>query len=147
MARVVDSALQLTRYYLEKSGVRVDLHVDRDLALVHGDHRALGQVVLNILKNAAEAFETEGGRVEISVRNKDGGVLIEIGDNGPGIPTEVRERVFEPFVSTKAAGTGTGLGLSISKRVVHEHGGAIAVESVVGEGTKFSVWLPSEEDR
>ena len=69
-------------------------------------------------------------------------VVIEIRDDGPGIPPEIRERLFEPFFSTKGAGGGTGLGLSICRRIVSEHGGSIRVDSSHGAGTSFTVRLP-----
>jgi two-component system NtrC family sensor kinase len=69
-------------------------------------------------------------------------VVIAISDTGEGMPLEVREHIFEPFFTTKPTGEGTGLGPSISLGIVQEHGGRIAVESQVGQGSTFTVWLP-----
>jgi two-component system, NtrC family, sensor kinase len=110
---------------------------------VEGDARALNQVFLNLLKNAAEAFEGRRGRVEVHARLEGDEVVVSIRDDGPGVAPELRERLFEPFFTTKPAGKGTGLGLSISQRIVAEHGGQIALESEPGEGTCVTVRLPS----
>lgn len=144
LERTVDSALQLTRYFLQKKGVDVEVLTGDSIPTVPGDARALGQVVLNILKNAAEAFETHGGRLCLELREEDDGVLLTVADNGPGIHEGVMDRLFEPFVTTKSGGTGTGLGLSICKRVVDEHHGRLEVRSAPGAGAEFRVWLPLE---
>jgi signal transduction histidine kinase len=94
--------------------------------------------------NAIDACES-GGRVVVGTRPaRDGGVEIRVSDTGHGISPEVRERIFEPFFTTKPQGRGTGLGLSVSHGVVAEHGGRIEVESEVGRGPVFTVYLPAE---
>ena len=107
--------------------------------LAHGS--ALNQVWTNLLDNAIDA--TGGhGRVRIRTAREGGRALVEIADDGPGIPPEIRGRIFEPFFTTKGIGEGTGLGLAISYRiVVREHGGDLQVVSSPG-GTTFRVWLP-----
>ncbi len=106
------------------------------------------QVVLNLLMNACQAVaergEQAGGAGEVHVRTRpgDGGIWIEIEDNGVGIPPAVQERIFEPFFTTKEVGTGTGLGLSTSYGIVERHGGALRVSSQPGVGTTFSIFLP-----
>jgi signal transduction histidine kinase len=125
---------------------RIELAVDieEDLPRVYGDARALNQVFLNLLKNALEAFDGAGGKVHVRLREDGEAVLAEFEDDGPGIDPAVRDRLFEPFVTSKAAGKGTGLGLSISQRIVREHGGDISVRSEPGQGTCFTVRLRSE---
>ena len=71
-------------------------------------------------------------------------VRIRVRDNGPGIPPEVQERLFEPFFTTKEVGRGTGLGLSISRQIIEAHDGSLTVESVLGEGTTFTIELPRD---
>ena len=96
---------------------------------------------LNILNNALAAV-ADGGRVDIRCRRlADGEVAVDIEDDGPGIPRESRELIFEPFYSTKGP-SGTGLGLSITHGIVEKLGGSIRVESKVGRGTSFTVTLP-----
>ncbi|OHC72757.1 MAG: ATPase [Rhodocyclales bacterium RIFCSPLOWO2_02_FULL_63_24] len=101
----------------------------------------LNQVFMNLLVNAAQAIETKG---TITIRTGTEGdmVWIEIADTGKGIAPENIGHVFDPFFTTKPVGKGTGLGLSVSYSIVQKHQGRIAVESEVGKGTTFRVWLP-----
>lgn len=103
-----------------------------DVSAVHGNRGRLGQVVLNVLLNAHEAIEERGvrGRIRVrSLRGAGGTVVIEISDNGGGIPPEALRRAFEPFFTTKGVGRGTGLGLAICHRIVGDLGGSIAIDS------------------
>ncbi|MFA4968968.1 MAG: ATP-binding protein [Sulfuritalea sp.] len=101
----------------------------------------LNQVFMNLLVNAGQAITGKG---EITIRTGQRGeeVFIAIADTGSGISPEVRARLFEPFFTTKPAGKGTGLGLSLAYSIVQKHGGRIEVDSTVGKGTTFTVWLP-----
>jgi signal transduction histidine kinase len=144
VGRGLRSTLQLVRHLFHQAGVELRDEVAPDLPTLEGDSRALNQVFLNLLKNAAEAFEGRRGHVDVRARSEGGTVVVEIQDDGPGIAPELRERLFEPFFSTKPAGRGTGLGLSISQRIVAEHGGRIELDSEPGRGTTARVWLPVE---
>lgn len=101
----------------------------------------LNQVFMNLLVNAGHAIEGQG---TITIRSWVEGtdIFIAINDTGSGIPEDLRTRIFEPFFTTKEVGKGTGLGLSISYDIVRKHGGEILLDSVVGEGTTFTVRLP-----
>ena len=122
--------------------------------VIHRDYRfqgkvqcnlgQLNQVFMNLLTNALQAIDGEG---EIWVRTEQEGdcILITLEDTGQGIPPEVLPHIFEPFYTTKDVGQGTGLGLSISHKVIEDHGGRIEVQSVPGEGSKFSFYLPIRE--
>ncbi len=107
----------------------------------------INQVLMNLLANACDAVG-ERGRIAITTRrigeNGEARVRITIEDSGIGIPPENLERIFDPFFTTKDVGKGTGLGLSITHSIVERHGGTIRVESTPGEGTRFTVELPSE---
>jgi signal transduction histidine kinase len=145
VARSLRSTLQLVRHVFAEAGVALEDSIAPDLAPVEGDARALNQVFLNLLKNAAEAFEGRRGRVQVCARPEGGTIVVEIRDDGPGIAPEIQARLFEPFFTTKPAGRGTGLGLSISQRIVSEHGGRIEIESAPGSGTCVRVWLPTRD--
>ena len=95
--------------------------------------------------NAMQAIEAAGhaaGRLEVTTRSSDGEIVVEIADDGCGIPAEALSKIFDPFFTTKPIGKGTGLGLSISYGIVNDHCGTIDFESTPGQGTRFSVRLP-----
>lgn len=102
----------------------------------------INQVFLNLVTNATQAMEAGNGTLTLTTRRDGNGVAVEVADNGKGIAPEVLPKIFDPFFSTKEIGKGTGLGLSISYKIVQQHGGRITVDSQVGTGTKFTVWLP-----
>ena len=109
-------------------------------ARILADAVELHQVFLNIILNAMDAMPN-GGRLDITLRNEPGGVQVLIGDNGVGIPDDVKDRIFEPFVTSKPRGT--GLGLAKVMLVVKQHSGSVEFESVVGMGTRFIFRFPS----
>ncbi len=102
----------------------------------------LNQVWTNLLDNAADAV-AGGGNVRVRAFRDGEAVVVEVADDGPGIPPEMEGRVFEPFFTTKEVGSGAGLGLDVARRVVVGHGGDISVETGP-EGTRFAVRLPLE---
>lgn len=101
----------------------------------------LNQVFMNLLVNAAQAID-EHGMITIRTGREGDGVWVEVSDTGQGIPPENIPRLFDPFFTTKPVGKGTGLGLSVSYNIVEKHHGKIGVQSEVGKGTTFRVWLP-----
>ena len=105
----------------------------------------INQVILNLLVNAVQAIEAhrpQGGRIVIRTRRLPHEMLLEIEDNGCGIAPETKARLFDPFFTTKEAGEGTGLGLSITHNIVTAHGGRIEVDSRLGDGAAFRIFLP-----
>ena len=122
-------------------GIDLELNLAADLPPVLIDHVQIQQVVLNLVRNSLDALNGRGSGA-ITVATERGGDMVEVavGDDGPGLPPEVRERVFEPFVSTKA--DGIGIGLSICRTIVEAHGGRIAVETGTSRGTEFRFSVP-----
>ena len=123
-----------------------DLSLDlaSNLDRIFGNQGQLMQVLLNMLSNASQAFAADSprGKIEIITRNANGAVVLEVKDDGFGIPPEVLPRVFDQFFTTKDVGEGTGQGLAICSAIVETHGGSITVASEVGEGTCFRIELP-----
>jgi two-component system NtrC family sensor kinase len=113
----------------------------QELPPILGHPGKLNQVLLNLLVNAAQACG-KGGRIAVRTRAETDAVVVEVEDDGCGIPTENLPHLFEPFFTTKPVGQGTGLGLSVSYAIVRDHGGTIAVESTAGRGSTFRVRLP-----
>jgi len=141
----LDSTLQLVRHTAQRAGVRLETELPEGSWRAHGDARALNQVFLNLLKNGVEALEGSGGTVRVRLRREGSDLLVEVEDDGPGIDPALRERLFEPFVTSKPAGRGTGLGLPISRRIVQECGGTLEVRSKPGQGACFEVRLRAED--
>jgi PAS domain S-box-containing protein len=142
---------ELLRNTLLVAGNRVADHarVRLDFAampLVRAHAGDLGQVFLNLLTNAADACASKGGgQIVVSISERDGGALVSVSDDGPGITAEAGPRVFDPFFTTKPVGRGSGQGLSQSRRIVLEgHQGKLWFDTRPGEGTTFYVWLPFE---
>lgn len=142
LADVIRSTLELVGHKLHLANVSVSLDLPASELQVRGNPNQLGQVVLNLVLNAAGAMP-EGGVLGIVGVQHAEDVRIAIRDQGPGIPEDVQDRMFEPFFTTKPAGAGTGLGLAISHGIVEEHDGRIEVDSVLGEGTTFTLVFPA----
>ncbi|HXU61845.1 MAG TPA: response regulator [Polyangia bacterium] len=141
--RVLESSLRMARNEL-RPRARVVLKFGT-VPLVEGNDGRLGQVFLNLIVNAAHAIpEGRVGQNAITIQTRGEGsmVVVEISDTGSGIAPEVLPRIFDAFFTTKPIGVGTGLGLAICHRLVTAMNGRIEVESRVGEGTTFRVWLP-----
>ncbi len=108
--------------------------------LINADRDQLFRVLLNLGRNALEAVDGNG-RVVVTAERSEDGVAIQVTDTGPGLPTEVREHLFEPFVGSSRQG-GTGLGLAIAHDLVHSHGGSLSLVSSGAQGTVFRIWIP-----
>ena len=101
----------------------------------------LNQVFMNMMVNAGHAIG-EKGILTLRTGTEGEMVWVEVADNGKGIPPEIVQRIFDPFFTTKPVGTGTGLGLSLSLGIINKHHGRIEVDSALGKGTTFRIWLP-----
>ncbi len=140
---VIESALRVAGNEIRhRARLITELH---DVPRISGSAARLEQVLLNLLVNAAQSFAAAGADNEIRIRLAQGPndtVVIDVIDNGSGIPAEILPRVFDPFFTTKAVGVGMGLGLSICHNIVTAHGGTLDVQSALGQGTRFRLTLP-----
>jgi len=142
----IDSTLAVCAAAIRQSGCEIVVVVPDGLTL-SGDPSTLQQVVMNLVVNAADAIaesEQEGGTIEVVVTTGSDGIHLEVSDDGPGMPGEVAERIFEPLFTTKAGSRGTGLGLFVVNRIIEEAGGAIEVETTPGVGTSFKLEIPDQ---
>ena len=148
--QVMMRATELQRFTLAAEKIRVELDLDPALPFVQGDGGQLQQVLINLLSNARHALEEQsrGGVICLRTRRmNDRRVLLEVEDNGPGIPQAIQARIFDLFFTTKPAGVGTGLGLSIVLSVVREHGGQVRLQSPPQGGALFQIELPAATER
>jgi len=139
---VVHQTLELLQPELNNRGLTVKARLARQLPVTPLDPAQAQQVLVNLIKNAMQAM-TKGGTLTLQTGEGADGVWVSVADTGGGIPQEQINRIFEPFYTTKKRGT--GLGLMIVQRIVRAHGGRIELESHVGRGTTFRVWLPLHE--
>lgn len=142
VVKSLETTLTILNHKLKK-GVVVQRDYQRVPLLVNSFGSELNQVWTNIIDNAIDAMRGKG-ELRIRTYRDDGCVVVDIGDNGPGIPSEVEPHIFEPFFTTKGVGEGTGLGLDTVQRIVKKHRGNIQVSSTPGD-TRFKVWLPLVE--
>lgn len=140
MHEAVDEAVHLLRLTHKHDGIRFEASCAPDLVIT-GNRQELAQVLVNLLSNAADASQP-GDRVDLLVRRTGDQAVIEVMDQGQGIPEELRDHIIEPFYTTKPTGQGTGLGLSLAYRIIEDHHGTLAIDSQVGLGTRVVVQLP-----
>ena len=157
---ITDVLAEISHLIRRLIGVNIELTIlhGQDIGLIKADQGQLEQVLVNLAVNARDAMKTGGkltiqsfNHVNTSAQKLSGGdeilppgtwIAIEVEDTGTGIPPDVLPRIFEPFFSTKEVGAGTGLGLSTVHGIIHQTGGFISVETRLGEGTKFTIYLP-----
>ena len=154
-ASITREALKLIRASLP-STIEIEQKIESE-SLIIGDSTQIHQIIMNLCTNAAHAMEKKGGVLEVSLsdaevssnsKNKNFNftpgnyIKLVVSDNGVGIPNDVIKSIFEPYFTTKKLGEGTGLGLAIAHGIVEAHGGEITVDTAVGGGTKFTVYLP-----
>lgn len=142
---IIRTTVSLVSHKLSLANVAVDEHLQEDLPALWCDGSQIQQVVMNLVMNAAEATSVkEGGKVRVSTHLSDDrtSIIMEVQDDGEGIPPENLSKIFDPFFTTKGEGKGVGLGLAVVYGVINAHGGDIEVESAPGKGTSFRVILP-----
>ena len=136
----------LRAYDQRVSNIRTVEALADGLPTVFADPHQIKQVLLNLLVNAEQAMLSENGRGTMTIRTwhdaDQESVVLEVNDNGPGVPDQVQAKIFEPFFTTKSVGQGTGLGLTVAYAIVQEHGGRIRIASKKGKGASFFVEFP-----
>jgi signal transduction histidine kinase len=137
---LLEEALSMALPPEDRGGVETRISVGADLPNVLVDPAAVKKALVNIMQNGANAMGTAGGTLTVEALTADDGVAFRISDTGPGIPPEVRDRIFNPFFTTRPEGT--GLGLPIANKVVEGHGGHIHVENGEHGGAVFTLWFP-----
>ncbi len=142
LGEVLEATARLLRHQKRSRNVEIEVDAPVDVRAVAGDAGQLQQAVIILAENAIDAMP-QGGTLLLRARNEGAGVRVEVCDTGVGIPQENLARIFDPFFTTKEVGQGTGLGLAVCYGIVTEHGGRVAVDSVVGRGTTFTLVLPS----
>jgi len=146
LTQVIDRCVRLVQHKMDMGNIQLNLGLGEELPNVRCDPNQIEQVVLAMVINAIDAMP-QGGNLWISTRQHSATALeLVIRDDGMGIPEEHMAHMFEPFYTTKESG-GSGLGLAISQNIVERHGGSIAVQSAVGQGTTFTILLPVDSQR
>jgi two-component system NtrC family sensor kinase len=143
--QVIEETMMLLRSRMQSHGVNLVEQLAPDLPPLLMDMSRMKQVFLNLITNALQAMPGEG-TLTIRTERNENKVVAHIRDTGEGISEENLPRIFEPFFTTKPVGQGAGLGLAVSLGIVQEHGGQVQVDSHVGEGSTFTVWLPLETE-
>jgi len=142
----IREVVDLLAYELRSEGIEVRLDLADPLPPMGGDPQQLHQVFVNLIVNAVHAMREAPGPRALTVQTRvvadPARVVAIVRDTGPGVPVDIQARIFDPFFTTKPPGQGTGLGLSLSAGVIHDHGGAIRLESEPGHGAAFVVELP-----
>lgn len=140
---VVEQSLVFCEHVVSEANAAVVKRYEDGEASVYAIKGQLHQVFINLITNACHALPVENGEIVVGTHDdEEGYVRITVADNGSGIPTEARKKIFEPFFSTKGEGKGTGLGLSIVRNIVQQHGGTIEVRPREGGGTTFEIRVP-----
>jgi C4-dicarboxylate-specific signal transduction histidine kinase len=143
LVSIVHETIAICDAGIRASGVKLKIDIPADGLFVRCRPSEISQVVLNLINNAKDAVSQSRKRsISLSLKREEAWAYLIVDDSGPGVPTDIRERIFQPFFTTKDVGAGTGLGLSISKGIVEAHGGKLYLDSP--KGARFVVKLPTE---
>jgi signal transduction histidine kinase len=139
---IVSRAVTLRTYSIARAGLTIGFTAPETIFIVDGNRVQLQQAVLNLIANAEQALAgVRGGAIRVEMSDDGEQILVRVADNGPGIPPELRERIFEPFVTTRARLDYSGLGLAAARAVAEAHGGSLSLEDTPS-GASFALRLP-----
>ena len=138
---ILRMVIETNKSFCDQQRITIGTEFSAAEPLVYGDELQLNQLFTNLVKNAIDAM-TNGGMLLVRLFEMDGSLQVETADTGSGIPDDIKDRIFEPFVTTKNPDSGTGLGLALCKRIISQHHGTIEFETRLGWGTRFLVMLP-----
>jgi PAS domain S-box-containing protein len=143
----IEEAINLSSVALRKRGIRLEKALTEPMSMVRADPRLIEQVMLNLITNAAEAMKNVEGAKKIEIISSMEGerVIVKISDSGPGVPLHLREKIFDPFYTTKNGST--GIGLSLSHRIIADHRGSLKISSSKWGGAEFKIKIPVEKVR
>jgi two-component system phosphate regulon sensor histidine kinase PhoR len=146
LATVVERVVDLCHYRAEQSGVKLVTRIQPDLPQTRLDEDAMTLLLFNLVENALKYGSERGGEITVSLSRRDGALLLQVADRGPGIPRDEHGRIFERFYRARAvrsqATRGSGIGLSLVQHIAHAHGGQVRVDSDLGRGATFEVTIP-----
>ena len=138
---LINEIVNKSPFIIGSKNINIKKSLAKDLPEIMSDPAQIEEVIMNLITNAVQAIHKKG-EIKIKTSHDNHKISIEVSDDGPGIPKENLEKIFQPFYSSKEYGKGTGLGLSIARREIIEHGGEIKVKSAEGKGTTFTISLP-----
>jgi PAS domain S-box-containing protein len=138
----ITDAINLTAVTMRKSGINIETFISNELPRSYADKNLIEEMVLNLLNNAAEAMKTMEAGKNIAVASfvEDDHIIIQVSDSGPGVPQEIRDKIFDPYFTTKHEGT--GIGLSFCHRIITDHGGSLTVSVSKFGGAEFRIEIP-----
>ena len=143
--RPIEEAIGLSSVTLRKSGIRLEKNLSRDLKPLYADPNLIEEVILNLITNADEAMKNMDGEKKIEVTSfvKNRNIILRVSDSGPGVPYAIKDKIFDPFYTTKSEST--GIGLSLSHRIVTDHGGSLEISRSKWGGAEFVIKMPMRE--
>ena len=144
---LITEVIGLSQQRAKYAKVTITPQLAANLPTIQASPSEMQQVFLNLINNAVDAMEKEGGAITVTTRRKEDHLVVEVADTGPGIPPANLDRIFDPFYTTKPVGKGTGLGLSICYGIIKKMGGDIRVHSAMDEGTIFTIEIPIPKEK
>ena len=142
----IEDAIGLCSVTLRKSGITIEKKLSEDLQPLHADPNLIEEVILNLITNAAEAMKNMDGEKKIEVASfmENNRIILKVSDSGPGVPSALKDKIFDQFYTTKSEST--GIGLSLSHRIITDHGGSLTVCTSKWGGAEFLIEIPIEKE-